>query len=100
MVNLAAGLREPGAAIADAEVLNLSLEGFMANSELELEVGQYLYLKLPGFEAQKSLVVWVDGRRAGFKFCSPLHPAELDQLAAAARKDPPKHHFGPRRFGR
>ncbi len=100
VVNLAASLREPGAAVADVEVLNLSAEGYMATTSMDLEVGQHVFLKLPGFEAQKSLVVWVDGDKAGFQFSMPLHPADLDQLSAVARKGPPKNHFGARRFGR
>jgi hypothetical protein len=100
VVNLAAGLREPGAAVADAEVLNLSIDGFMATSSLPVETGQSVYLKLPGKEAQKSLVVWVEGDKAGFQFVSPLHPGELDQLVAAERKALPRNHFGPRHFAR
>ena len=101
IVNLAASLREPGAAVADAEVLNLSIDGFMAKCALPLDQGQTVFLKLPGLEAQKSQVVWIDGERAGFQFSTPLHPAELDQLTAATRKAIPRGHFGPqRRFGR
>jgi len=100
VVNLAAGLREPGAAVSDAEVLNLSETGFMATSELDLEVGQTVFLKLSGLEPQKSQVVWTDGNKAGFHFSAPLHPAELDQITPAERKGPPKNHFGPKRFGR
>ena len=100
VVNLAASLREPGAAVADAEVLNLSASGFAATSALPLEAGQSVYLKLPGLEAQKCLVVWVDGDKGGFQFVSPLHPAEVEQIVSAGRKPIPRNHFGPRRFGR
>jgi hypothetical protein len=100
VVNLAASLREPGATVADAEVLNLSAQGFAATSSLPLETGQYVYLKLAGLEAQKCLVAWVDGAKCGFQFVAPLHPAELDQLISTDRKPIPRNHFGPRRFGR
>jgi hypothetical protein len=100
VVNLAASLREPGAAVADVEVLNLSAEGFMASSSLPLELGQYAYLKLPGLEAQKSLVMWVEGEKAGFQFAAPLHPSILEQLVSAERKTVPRNHFGPRRLAR
>lgn len=99
MVNLAASLREPGASVADIEVLNLSAEGFMAHSDLELELGQIVFLKLPGLEAQKSLVVWVEETKAGFQFTRPLHQSDLDQFTNTERKGPPKNHFGPRHFG-
>lgn len=100
MVNLAASLREPGATVVDVEVLNLSVDGFLASSSLPLELGQYAYLKLPGLEAQKSLVMWVEGEKAGFQFAAPLHPSVLDQLVSAEKKTLPRNHFGPRRFGR
>ncbi len=98
VVNLAASLREPGATIADAEVLNLSTDGFMAKSDLAVEAGQHVFLKLEGLEAQKCLVVWVDGDKAGFQFSSPLHPATLDQLTSNHRKPIPRGHFGGQRF--
>lgn len=98
VVNLAASLREPGAAVADAQVLNLSVSGYMAVSDMPLETGQYVFLKLPGLEAQKSQVVWVEGEKAGFQFLAPLHQADLDQVTAVQRKPIPKGHFGPRRF--
>jgi len=100
VVNLAAGLREPGAAVSDAEVLNLSETGFMATSELELQVGQIVFLKLTGLEPQKSQVVWLEGKQAGFQFSAPLHPAELNQITATGRKGLPKNHFGSKHFGR
>jgi hypothetical protein len=100
VVNLAASLREPGATVADTEVLNLSSDGFMATSDLPLETGQFVYLKLAGLEAQKSLVVWVEGDKAGFQFISPLHPGQIDELIVTERKAIPRNHFGPRRFAR
>ena len=97
IVNLAASLREPGAAVADAEVRNLSTDGFMAECDMALEPGQYLFLKLPGIEALSCTVAWVDDGKAGFEFTSPIHQATLDQLSVAHRKAPPRNHFGPRR---
>lgn len=100
VVNLAASLREPGAAVADAEVLNLSTDGFMATCDLPLETGQIVFLKLSGMEAQKSLVVWVEGDKAGFQFSTPLHQAILDQLTSRERRVIPRGHFGPQASAR
>ena len=97
IVNLAASMREAGATVVDAEVLNLSTSGFMAKTDLPLEAGQYVFLKLPGIEAMNSKVIWVEDGKAGFEFTSPLHPATLDQLGMANRKAPPRNHFGARR---
>lgn len=97
IVNLAGSLREPGAAIADAEVLNLSMDGYMARCALQLEAGQVVYLKLAGMEALKSRVVWIDEEKAGFEFTAPLHRAILDQITDNDRKPIPVGHFGPQR---
>ena len=94
IVNLAASLREPGASLADAEVVNLSVTGFAAESAAQVETGSHVWLKLPGLEPVNSRVVWVDGCKAGFQFVTPLHPSTLDLVLASNRKTPPKGHFG------
>ena len=94
IVNLAASLREPGASLADAEVVNLSVTGFAAESPAALELGHIIWLKLEGLEPVASKVVWVDGAKAGFEFVNPLHRATLDMVLANGRKAPPKKHFG------
>ena len=96
VVNLAARLRDPGASVAEIEVLNLSTDGFMAHAEASLEVGASVWLKLPGLEPQNSQVVWVEDGKAGFQFASPLHPATLELLVATAARKIPRGHFGPR----
>jgi len=95
VVNLAASLREPGASLVDAEIVNLSVTGFAAESEAPLEIGSHIWLKLPGLEPTNSRVIWVDGRRAGFEFVTPLHPATLELVVSSSRKPPIKRHFGP-----
>lgn len=96
VVNLAASLREPGAVVADIEVLNLSTDGFMAHTDMALAVGGTVWLKLPGLEAQKSNVVWVEDGKAGFQFAVPLHRGTFEQLVAGTRAQLPRNHFGPR----
>ncbi|MGZ8282612.1 MAG: PilZ domain-containing protein [Allosphingosinicella sp.] len=94
MVNLAARLRDPGASMADIEVLNLSIAGFQAQGDFALEAGSHVWLKLPGLEAQGCTVVWVENGKAGFEFTSPLHPATLELLVSSGRKPIRKGHFG------
>ena len=94
VVNLAASLREPGASLADAEVVNLSVTGFAAETDAALEPGAHVWLKLPGLEPANSRVIWVEGRKAGFEFVTPLHPATLDLVTFNTRRPPPKRHFG------
>ena len=95
IVNLAARLREPGATIVDAEVVNLSVDGFMAETDLKLEPGANVWLKLPGLEPQNSRCVWVEDGKAGFQFATPLHALTVEMLAEANRKPPVRGHFGP-----
>lgn len=94
VVNMAARLREPGASVAVAGIVNLSTDGFMAETDMPLETGAELWLKLPDLEPQSCRVVWIEDGKAGFEFAVPLHPATLDSLVAAGRK-PIRRHFGP-----
>ena len=95
IVNLAAHLREPGAKLADVDIVNLSTDGFMAEGEIGAETGSHVWLKLAGLEPQNCRVVWVEGSKAGFEFTTPLHPATLELVVAASRKPIPRGHFGP-----
>jgi hypothetical protein len=94
VVNLAASLREPGARVADAEVVNLSVTGFAAESTAQVEIGHHVYLKLEGLEPLNCRCVWIEGGKSGYEFTSPLHPLTLDMVLASGRKAPPKRHFG------
>ena len=95
IVNLAAHLGDPGASIADVEIINLSSEGFMAQGEVTYEPGACVWLKLAGLEPQNCRVVWVEDGKAGFEFTNPLHQATVDLVVATGRKPIPKGHFGP-----
>lgn len=95
IVNLAARLRDPGAQIVDCEVQNLSTDGFMAETELALEPGAVVWLKLPGLEPQNSIVIWAEDGKAGCQFTTPIHPATIELVVAMNRKPLPKRHFGP-----
>jgi hypothetical protein len=95
IVNLAARLREPGATIADAEVRDLSTDGFMAETGLALQPGAIVWLKLPGLEPQNSRVAWAEDGRVGCQFATPLHPLTLEMLLKTGKRPTLKGHFGP-----
>ena len=97
IVNLAARLREPGATIVDAEVRDLSTDGFMAETVLALDPGTIVWLKLPGLEPQNSRVAWAEDGRIGCQFSTPLHPITLEMLLKTVRRPTIKGHFGPQR---
>ena len=79
IVNLAARLREPGATIVDAEVRDLSIDGFMAETALALEPGAIVWLKLPGLEPQNSRVVWAEDGRVGCRILDAAPPADASK---------------------
>jgi hypothetical protein len=97
IVNLAARLREPGATIVDAEVRDLSTNGFMAETALPLEPGAIVWLKLPGLEPQNSRVAWAEDGKVGCQFSTPLHPLTLEMLVKTGKRPALKGHFGPQR---
>jgi hypothetical protein len=82
VVNIAAALREAGATTHPVIVLDISVGGFKIDSGQPLELGAEVWLKLSGFEAKRSKVVWVDGNDAGCEFENPLHQKDLDILVA------------------
>jgi hypothetical protein len=84
IVNLAAALREDGARTSPIVVLDISVGGFRAEVEDEVQDGCEVWLKLPGFEAKRSKVVWKRGREAGCEFEMPLHERELELMTAPA----------------
>jgi len=97
IVNLAARLREPGATIVEAEVRDLSTDGFMAETNLSVEPGATIWLKLPGLEPQNSRVAWAEDGKIGCQFSTPLHPLTLEMLVKTSKKPPLRGHFGPQR---
>jgi hypothetical protein len=94
IVNLAARLREHGASLIDIEIVNLSTDGFMAQN-VAVEIGTYVWLKIPGLEPQACRAVWKEDDKAGFEFVNPLHSATIELLLLNNRQAPVKNHFGP-----
>ena len=80
IVNLAAALREEGATIAPVQIVDISLGGCRIDSDVPIEAGAQVWLKLPGLETKRSRVVWTQGRQGGCEFDVPLHPAELNMV--------------------
>ena len=95
IVNLAARLREPGTRLVEAEVRDLSTDGFMAETDLVLEPGAIVWLKLPGLEPQNSQVVWAEDGKTGFQFTTPVHPATLELVVEIEPQAHPQAPFRP-----
>lgn len=97
IVNIAAALREDGAKKTSVVVLDISVGGFKAESSEPLEDHSEVWLKLEGFEAKRSRVVWVkprdSGCEIGCEFEMPLHPVELDLMVAPKPRRIPRGVF-------
>jgi hypothetical protein len=93
IVNLAAALREEGAKNAPIAVLDISAGGFRAELSEDFEEGSEVWLKIPGFEAKRSRVIWVKEKEAGCEFESPLHARDLELIVAPKPRKIPQGVF-------
>jgi hypothetical protein len=93
IVNLAAALRDVGTKTGPIVVLDVSLGGFKADAAEPIEEGTEVWLKLPGFEAKRSRVIWTNGKEIGCEFEWPLHQSELDLIVSPAPRRVPKGVF-------
>jgi phage FluMu gp28-like protein len=82
-VTLDATVRELGTTGIEATVLNISEQGFMAQSEAEFEVGSRVWLILPGRERANAVVKWIAGDKLGAEFAEPI---TLSGLKTAGRR--------------
>jgi hypothetical protein len=82
-VTLDATVRELGTTGIEATVLNISEQGFMAQSEAEFEVGSRVWLMLPGRERANAVVKWIAGDKLGAEFAEPI---SLGGLKVANRR--------------
>jgi hypothetical protein len=79
-VDLEAHVREMGTTGTEARVLNISAEGFMAETSAEYEVGARVWLLLPGRERASAVVRWTAAGKLGAQFAEPLSEDALAQL--------------------
>jgi hypothetical protein len=82
IVNLAAALREDGAKRFQVVVIDISSGGFRAEVGDDVHDGAEVWLKLPGFEAKRSRVVWRKDNVAGCEFETPMHERDLELIVA------------------
>jgi hypothetical protein len=93
IVNLAAALREDGAKTAQILVLDISAGGFRAEVSDDIHEGGEVWLKLPGFEAKRSRVIWRKGSEVGCEFETSVHENEIALIVAPAPRRIPKGVF-------
>lgn len=79
-VDLEAKVRELGSTGTEARVLNISADGFMAETDCEFEVGARIWLILPGRERANAVVRWTAAGKLGAQFSEPLSDEALGQI--------------------
>ena len=79
-----ATVRELGANGIEARVLNISEQGFMAQSDGSFEVGSRVWLMLPGKGRANAVVKWTAGDKLGAEFAEPISLDELPDGRASA----------------
>lgn len=84
-VRLVATLRRQGESKFNANVADLSESGFRVESHYLIPTGAQVWLTLPGLAAIPATVAWSSGHSLGCRFDTPLHPAVLDRVIAAAK---------------
>ena len=77
-VEIGARVRELGDEGFEAQLINISETGFMAESAGHFEVGTRIWLILPGRERANALVRWIAGNRIGAEFAEPISLDGLD----------------------
>lgn len=65
-------VRELGATAVEARLLNISEQGFMAETLAEIAPGVRVWLLLPGHERANALVRWAHDGRFGAEFAVPI----------------------------
>lgn len=79
-VQMKAALRASGSAKFDIEVFDISVVGFRFDAISKLNVGDRVWLTIPGMGGLESIVVWRENFHYGSAFVSPLHTAVFDHI--------------------
>jgi hypothetical protein len=82
-ISLEATMEEIGAKGVQAQILNLSIDGFMAETEGRFLTGSYVWVKLPGIGPMSAKIIWSRGGRVGARFTAPFAQSDYRGLIAA-----------------
>lgn len=80
-VEIDAKLRELGTTGTEARVVNISETGFMAETDVDFDVGARVWLMLPGRERANAVIRWTAAGKIGAEFAEPM---PLDSLPPQA----------------
>ena len=85
-VTIGAGLRTQGQSGDPATVVDISTDGFRAETLNSMPLGANVWLRLRGLETLYAKIVRVEGVSIGCEFASPLHPAVVERIIAASAR--------------
>lgn len=78
-------LRQRGGTRYPAAVKDVSTGGCRVELAQVMNVGDLMFISLPGIETLQATVRWTDGWVAGVQFETPLHPSVLDMVEQRIR---------------
>jgi hypothetical protein len=81
-----ARFREAGSNPFDAELFDLSANGFRMFTFSRQAIGKHIWVNLPGLQPMEAVVRRQDGNNYGCEFTNPLHPSVADHLRAKLAK--------------
>ncbi len=81
-VRLQGQLRGRGIPGFDVTLVDMSTSGFRAEAVFRMNIGQTVWLKLPGLSGLEASVAWRGPLVYGFSLHQPLHPAVFEHLVA------------------
>ncbi len=84
-VQMQAALRPSGSTRFDVDVIDMSVIGVGFGTASNLNIGDRVWLTVPGMAGIESHVVWRRGHRYGCEFAAPLHKAVLDHIVSQFR---------------
>ncbi len=85
-VKMRAHLRDKGQTRFEIDVVDLSQQGFRAETSFTLWPGTVVWLTLPGLAPLEAVVAWRDKFKYGCAFAKPLHPAVFEHIIALGNR--------------
>ncbi|MCT8000945.1 pilus assembly protein PilZ [Sphingomonas sanguinis] len=85
-VRMRAHLRDKGQTRFEIDVVDLSPEGFRAETSFTLWPGTIVWLTVPGLAPLEAVIAWRDRFRYGCAFSKPLHPAVFEHIVGLGNR--------------
>ena len=78
-------LRQRGGTRYPASIKDVSTGGCRVELSQVMNVGDLMFIRLPGLETLQGTIRWTDGWVAGVEFDTPMHPSVLDMVEERIR---------------